>query len=247
MWAGSLSHEDPLNKGKATHSSIFAWRIPWTEEPGGLQSRGLQRVRHNWSDSARMYSTGTTTQYIITYMGKNLKRNRYLYMFNWITLLYTWKQHNTVNQLYFNNNNNNNEIVGKESAYNAGDTGDKGLIPGLGSFPGGENSKSFRYSCLKNSMDRRAWRAVVHGVSKSWTWLSTHGEHHSRSSLRLSFRVTQFNPSIIRMLFAVPWYSLCKETAKENKPPYADFFSFHFSSIHPSIIHPSPYQSILRC
>ena len=42
----SLSWEDPLEKGIATHSSILAWRIPWTEEPGGLQSMGLQRVRH---------------------------------------------------------------------------------------------------------------------------------------------------------------------------------------------------------
>ena len=39
--------EDPLEKGMATHSSILAWRIPWTEEPGGLQSVGSQRVRHN--------------------------------------------------------------------------------------------------------------------------------------------------------------------------------------------------------
>ena len=43
----SLDLEDPLEKGMATHSSILAWRIPWTEEPGGLQSRGLQRVRHD--------------------------------------------------------------------------------------------------------------------------------------------------------------------------------------------------------
>ena len=40
----SLSREDPLEKGMATHSSILAWRIPWTEEPGGLQSMWLQRV-----------------------------------------------------------------------------------------------------------------------------------------------------------------------------------------------------------
>ena len=39
--------EDPLEKGMATHSSILAWRIPWIEEPGGLQSMGLQRVGHN--------------------------------------------------------------------------------------------------------------------------------------------------------------------------------------------------------
>ena len=43
----SLSQEDPLEKEMATHSSILAWEIPWTEEPGGLQSMGSQRVGHN--------------------------------------------------------------------------------------------------------------------------------------------------------------------------------------------------------
>ena len=46
-WARSLGLEDPLEKGMASHSSILAWRIPWTEEPSELQSLGLQRVRHN--------------------------------------------------------------------------------------------------------------------------------------------------------------------------------------------------------
>jgi len=40
-WVGSLGQEDPLEKGTATHSSILAWRIPWTEEPGELQSVGV--------------------------------------------------------------------------------------------------------------------------------------------------------------------------------------------------------------
>ena len=46
-WVRSLGREDPLEEGMATHSSILAWRIPWTEEPDGLQSMGSQRVRHN--------------------------------------------------------------------------------------------------------------------------------------------------------------------------------------------------------
>ena len=46
-WFRSLAREDPLEEGIATHSSILAWRIPWTEEPCGLQSKGLQRVGHN--------------------------------------------------------------------------------------------------------------------------------------------------------------------------------------------------------
>ena len=43
----SLGQEDPLEKGMATHSSILAWRIPWVQAPGGLQSMGFQRVEHN--------------------------------------------------------------------------------------------------------------------------------------------------------------------------------------------------------
>ena len=46
-WVQSLGWEDPLEKGMATHSSILAWRIPWTEESGRLQSMGSQRVRHD--------------------------------------------------------------------------------------------------------------------------------------------------------------------------------------------------------
>ena len=46
-WVKSLGQEEPLEKETTTHSSILAWRIPWTEEPGELQSTGLQRVRHD--------------------------------------------------------------------------------------------------------------------------------------------------------------------------------------------------------
>ena len=51
-----LGQEDPLEKGMATHSSILTWRIPWTEEPGGLQSMRSQRVRHDQSDLAAAMS-----------------------------------------------------------------------------------------------------------------------------------------------------------------------------------------------
>ena len=48
-WVLFLGWEDPPEEGMATNSSILAWRIPWTEEPGGLQSIGSQRVRHDWA------------------------------------------------------------------------------------------------------------------------------------------------------------------------------------------------------
>ena len=47
LWVRSLGWEDPLEEGMATHSSILAWRIPWTEEPGGLQSLGGKRIGHD--------------------------------------------------------------------------------------------------------------------------------------------------------------------------------------------------------
>ena len=61
--AQSLNQEDPLEKGMATHSSVLTWRIPWTEEPGGLQSMELQRVRHN--------QVTNTFTYTYTYVKSN--------------------------------------------------------------------------------------------------------------------------------------------------------------------------------
>ena len=52
-WVGSLGWEDPLEEGMATHSSILAWRIPWTEEPGGLQSIGSQRVGQSQTEAIK--------------------------------------------------------------------------------------------------------------------------------------------------------------------------------------------------
>ena len=53
----SLDQEDPLEKEMANHSSILAWKIPWMEDPGRLQSMGLQRVRHDWVTSLLLHYT----------------------------------------------------------------------------------------------------------------------------------------------------------------------------------------------
>ena len=60
-------------------------------------------------------------------------------------------------------------LVVKNSPDNAGDAGDKGLIPGLGRSPGGGYGNPLLYSCLENPMDRGAWWATVHGIPKSQT------------------------------------------------------------------------------
>ena len=65
----SLGQDDPLEKEKATHSSILAWRIPWTEEPGRLQSIGSQSMGHDWSDLACIH------QYLDTYGNRENPKN----------------------------------------------------------------------------------------------------------------------------------------------------------------------------
>ena len=65
----------------------------------------------------------------------------------------------------------------KNPPANAGDIRDLNSIPGLGRSPGGGNGNPLQYSCLENPMDRGAWKATVHWVTKSWTqlkWLSMH-------------------------------------------------------------------------
>ena len=62
----------------------------------------------------------------------------------------------------------------KNPPCNAGDTRDAGFIPKWGRSPGGGNGNPLQYFCLENLMDRGAWQAIVHGVTKSWTRLSTH-------------------------------------------------------------------------
>ena len=57
-WVRFLGREDPLEKEMATHSSTLAWKIPWTEEPGRLQSMGSKRVGHNWATSLNSLGCG---------------------------------------------------------------------------------------------------------------------------------------------------------------------------------------------
>ena len=69
--------------------------------------------------------------------------------------------------------------VVKNPLANVGDTGDTGSIPGSGRLPGEGNGNLLQCSCLENSMDRGAWRAAVHGVTKSWPWMSMHTHAHA--------------------------------------------------------------------
>ena len=139
--------------GHGNHSSILAWRIPWREEPGGLQSTGSQRVEHNWSNLACIF-------FFLFFF-----KFKFIY-FNWrlITLQYCIGSATHQQQGFPDGSD------GKASACNAGDPG--GSIPGLGRYPGERNGNPLQYSCLGNPMDGGAWQATVHGATLSWIWLS---------------------------------------------------------------------------
>ena len=92
----SLGQEYPLEKDMATHSSILAWRIPWTEEPGGLQSMGSQRVRHEWSDWACPLRTDICSlKYVFHALHKEVQHFGAGRNFTWVpkaSLHYRWRQ-----------------------------------------------------------------------------------------------------------------------------------------------------------
>ena len=153
MGVQSLGQVDPLEEGMLTHSSILAWRISWTEEPGGLQPLGSQRVGHNWSDLACTHGI---------YKGEKKRK----------IIEEPWKCFYELNSFRLGFPGGS-EV--KASACNAGDLGS---IPGLGRSPGERNGNPLQYSCLENPMDGGAWWATVHGVAKSQTWRSdfTHSD-----------------------------------------------------------------------
>ena len=92
--------------------------------------------------------------------------------------------------------------MGKESASNAEDVGDMGLIPGLGRFPGGGHDNPLSYSCLENPTGGGAWQATVHGVAKSPTGLSdfTFTTYTPDNSLFYSFSYESEGHSVVS-----PW------------------------------------------
>ena len=101
---------------------------------------------------------------------------------------------------------------GKESAASARDTRDVGLIPGSGRSPGVGNGDLLQYSCLQSSTDRGDWRATVHGVTKSWTWLkwlSTHIRVHQETETTAGILVVKVRKKVKSLsrvwLFVDPW------------------------------------------
>jgi len=125
----------------ATHSSVLAWRIPGTGEPGGLPSMGSHGVGHDGSNLAAVVAAKLCETKV------NLKTSQ--------SSTFGPYHHCRASQV---------ALVVKNLPANSGDAGS---IPDSGRFPGGGNDNPLQYSCLKNPMDRGAWWATVHVVAES--------------------------------------------------------------------------------
>ena len=125
-WVWSPGWEDPLEKGMATHSSILAWRIPWTEKPGGLQSMGSQRIRHDWATNTHAH-THTNSIYVSIPISQF---HMYVLMYDICFSLSDLRGFS-------------DSSVGKESSCNAGDPSS---IPGLGRSAGEGKGYPLQYS-----------------------------------------------------------------------------------------------------
>ena len=81
IWVRSLSREDPLEKGMAIHSSILAWRTPWTEEPGRLQSMGSQRIWHDYTTNTLNLSSNIFSTVMFFYITLNIDFSKNFFSF----------------------------------------------------------------------------------------------------------------------------------------------------------------------
>ena len=145
MWVWSLGQEDPLEKEMASHSNILAWRISWTEKPGGLQATGSQRVRHDWSDLVGMYvCIWVLCVCVLNYtwvLGFDIK----------CVILWIMRAPMVVQTL-------KNLPIMWETWVQSLSWEDS---------PGEGNGYPLHYSGLENSMDRGAWQAMGHKSLKN--------------------------------------------------------------------------------
>ena len=100
-------------------------------------------------------------------------------------------------------------LVVKNLPANAGDTGDIGLIPGLGRFLGGANGNPLHYSCLENPIDRGAWETAFHGAAQSQTWLKRLSTHNRQKPLLIkmkNWRIVDLS-YCINLCYTAKWLS----------------------------------------
>ena len=145
-----------MEKAMATHSSTLAWKIPWTEEPGRLQSMGSQRVGHDWATSLSlftfMYWRRTWQPTPVFLPGESQGQG------SLVAAVYGVTQSQTRLKRFSSSSSKRSKGFlggsdGEEFACNAGDLSS---IPGLGRSPGGGHDNPLQYSCLENPHGQRS-------------------------------------------------------------------------------------------
>ena len=186
----SLGWEDPLQKGNDTHSSIPAWRIPCTEESGGLQSMGSQRDGHNWATNILDFPGDSVAKNLPANVGDawdigSIPRSgRSPGEGNGNPLQYSCLENpmdrgllslglqklDTTEWLTFWSLQV--ALVVENPPANAGDIRDMGSIPASGRSPGGGQCNSLQYSCLENPVDRGPQSTGLQSVEHDWSNLA---------------------------------------------------------------------------
>ena len=151
----SLGREVPLEEEMATHSSILAGKIPWTEEPSRLQSTRWQRVGHDWASTSILF-------YVICNLNDILEGGQW-FPRSEDNLVKVYPKYNRGCLLRF---------LVTQTVESACNEGDPSSIPGSGRSPGEGNGNPLQYSCRENPMDGGDWQATVLGVAKNQTQLS---------------------------------------------------------------------------
>ena len=160
-----------VEKVMATHSSTLAWKILWIEEPGRLQSMGSQRDRHGWVTSLSLFT-------FMHWWGKWQPTPVFLPGESqwWQSLvgcrLWGRRESDTTEERLSSSSSFASFPGGSDVKESAKNSGDLRSMPGLGRSPGGGHSTHSSILAWSIPMDRGAWQAIVHRVTKSQTRLS---------------------------------------------------------------------------
>ena len=174
-----------VEKAMAPHSSTLAWKIPWTEEPGGLQSMGSRRVEHDWATSLSLFtfmhwrrkwqptpvflpgeSQGRRSLVGCRLWGRTESDTTEATQQQQQCSFLIWSCPQVV-------------LVEKNPPPSAGDVRDVGSIPGWGGSPGGEQGKPLLYSCLESTpWNREPLQVMMHGAAKAgYSWSNLAHNH----------------------------------------------------------------------
>ena len=163
----TLGQEVPLDRGMATQSCILAWKIPWAEEPGGLQSKELQKVGHDWATNTHMLFI-VHCPYHIFFIHSSVYGHLDCFM-SWLEKEMATHSGTLAWKIPWMEEPGRLQSTGSQRVGHDWTTSLHSLHFTSHFIIGEGNGNPLQFSCLENPMG--AWRAMVHGVAESWIWL----------------------------------------------------------------------------